>query len=57
MVVGDNSWDCGVCWEKLGGTLASDNGGARDLTEIVGAQTSVAYSWLGITSVETDHGA
>ena len=57
MVVGDNSWDCGVCWEKLGGTLASDDGGARDLTEIVGAQTSVAYSWLGITSVETDHGA
>ena len=42
---------------KLGGTLASDEGGARDLTETVGVSTSVEDIWSGLISVETDHGA
>ena len=37
--------------------MASNKRGARDLTETVGASTSVADIWLGITSVETDCGA
>ena len=55
--VEENLWDCNICWRKLGGTLASDERGACNLTENVGFPTSVEDIWLGITSVETDHGA
>ena len=37
--------------------MASDNEGARDLTEIVVAPTSVADIWSGLMLVETDYGA
>ena len=55
--VEDNSWDRYVCWGKLGIALASGEQGAHNLTEIVGAPTSVEDIWLGIGSVGTDHGA
>ena len=41
-VVEDNSWDHGVCWENLGGYMASNDRGACDLTETVGSPTSAA---------------
>ena len=39
------------------GTSASDEEGARDLMGTVGSPMSVEYIWLGITSVDTDHGS
>ena len=53
-VFGDNSWDRGICWEKLGGTLASDDEDDRDLTDTMGSSTSDADIWSGIMLVETD---
>ena len=48
-------------WGKFVGprrlTLASDEGGAPDLTETMGAPMYVEDIWSGITLVETDHGA
>ena len=56
-VVEDNSWDHGVCWENLGGYMASNDRGACDLTETVGSPTSAADIWSGIMLVETDYSA
>ena len=50
--VGENLWDRSVFWGNLVGALASDNEDAQDLTDVVGAPTYVADSWLGIASVE-----
>ena len=59
--VDNTSGSHGVSWgqfggprillKKAGGGLASDNEGDQDLTEIKWALTSVAYIWLGLTSV------
>ena len=40
----------------MGVTSEFEEGGDRDLTEIVGALISVTDIWSGLTSVETDHG-
>ena len=53
--VGDNSWDRGVCEEKLGGAFAYNYVGARDLTETVVSPTYVVDIWLDIMLVETVH--
>ena len=55
-MVGENSWDRGVCWEKLVGTLASDDGGTLDLMESVETPTSVVDLWSGLTLIENDCG-
>ena len=55
--VGDNSWDRGVCWGKLGIVSESEERGACNLMDIVGASTSVGDIWLGIGLGGTVHGA
>ena len=39
---------------KLGGALASNEGGAHNLTENVGSPTSLADIWSGIMPFDTD---
>ena len=56
-MAGGNSWDRNVFWGNLGGTLASDEGGDRDLTKTVRDPTYVEDIWSGLTLVETDSGA
>ena len=56
-VAGDNSWYRNICWGNLGLTLASEEQGPRNLTEIVEAPTSVEDIWFGLGLVGTNHGA
>ena len=51
--VGEILWDRNVCWENSGGALASNDGGASDIMDTVGAPMYVADIWSGLTSVET----
>ena len=55
--VGDNLWDCGVCWGKLGIVLASGEQGDFNLMEIFGAPKYVGKIWSGVGLVGTYHGA
>ena len=55
--VGDDSWDCVVCWEKSGIVLVFGKRGVCSLMEISGTSTYVRYIWLKLRSGGTNHGA
>ena len=57
MSVGDDSWDRGVCWEKLGIVLTSGERGVCNLMEIVGTSKSVVDILLRLQSGGIDHSA
>ena len=56
MLVGDNLWDRGVCWKKLGTVSASGEQGVLNLTEIGEASTTVGDICPRLRSGGTDHG-
>ena len=53
--VGDDSWDCGACWAKLGIVSASGKQGVCNLMEIVGASISVGDIWSILQSGGNNH--
>ena len=57
MLVGEYSWDRGVCWEKLGIVSLSGEQGVYNLMEIVGSLTSVVNICLRLQPGGTNHGA
>ena len=57
MSVGDDSWDRGICWAKLGIVMASGKRGVCNLMEIVGTSMSVGDIWLRLQSGGTNHGS
>ena len=55
MSVGDDSWDRGVCWAKLGIVSASGKQGVCNLMEIVRASISVGDIWSILQSGGNNH--
>ena len=56
-MVRGNLWDHSIYWGKFGVSLKSNDRGACDLMDTVGAQTSLADIWSGLITVETNCGA
>ena len=56
MSAGDDSWDRGVYWAKLGIVSASGERGVCNLMNIVGDLTSVEDIWSRLQSGGTNHG-
>ena len=57
MSVGENLWDCGVCWSKSGIVSASGKRCVLNLTNIKEASTFVRDIWLRPQLGGTNHGA